>query len=56
MIDELTLRPEVPNTPANQKRETLKTEKRERGSRDRNRKSRDRETLTSSDRREKIRK
>ena len=28
MIDELTLRPEVPNTPANKKkRETLETEK-----------------------------
>ena len=50
MIDELTLHPEVPNTPANQKRETLETKKKredpEIGTESR---ERDRETITSSD-------
>ena len=57
MIDELTLCPEVPNTQANQKRETLEKKKKKREDLEiENRKSRDRKTITSRDQREKIRK
>ena len=55
MINELTLHPEVPNTPANQKRETLeKKRKREDLEIATESQERDRGTITSSDRREKI--
>ena len=55
MINELTLRLEVPNTPANQKKERLsRKKKREDLEIATESQERDRETITSSDRREKI--
>ena len=57
MIDELTLHPEVPNTPANQKRETLeRKKKREDPEIATESRERDRETITSSDQKKKINK
>ena len=58
MINKSTLHPEVPNTPANQKKERLSRQRKKREDLEIATESqeRDRETITSSDRREKIRK